>query len=271
MVSTNITSSLSTLITANHILHYHGVLDAYGHISVRNPENASTFFPSRSLAPALVSSASDIVELNVADASPVDPNSPRTFIEKYIHSEILKRFDDVNSVVHSHSPQVLPYTVADVPLKAVYHISGFLGNRGVPNFDAADVYEPGDSQDLLIRNTKLGMALANTFSVNSTTSEFLDPPLVLMGGHGFSLAATDIEEAVFFTIYAQSDAEVESSTIELEHGFSGAGGTGVRYLTRLKAHDAWAANRPLISRPWELWHREVQTMGRGLYVHELEE
>ena len=133
MVSANITSILSTLITANHILHYHPVLNAYGRISVRNPENSFTFFLARTLASAFVSSADDIVELNIADASPVDPNSPGSFVERFIYSEVLKRFDDVNSVVHSHSPQVLPYTAPNVPLKAAYHMAGFLGDEGVPN------------------------------------------------------------------------------------------------------------------------------------------
>ncbi len=123
---------------ANHILYYHGVLDAFGHISVWNLGNASTFSIARSLAPALVSSAKDIVELNVADASPTDPNSPKTFVEKFIHSEIIKRFDNVNFVVHSHSLKVFPYTITDVPLKAMYHIPGFLGDKRVPNFDIAE-------------------------------------------------------------------------------------------------------------------------------------
>lgn len=275
MVSASVNSVLKTLITANHILHYHSVLDAYGHLSVRNPDNASTFFISRSLAPALVSSASDIVELNIADASPVDPNSPRSFLERYIHSEVLKRFDNVNCVLHSHSPQILPYTVTDVPLKAVYHMPGFLGSEGVPIFDIAKFYEPGDRQDLLVSNTKLGAALASTFSVNSTTtsnSSLPDPPMVLMRGHGLAVAAETIEQAVFFAIYAQSNAEVQSSAVGLEHAYYDKdGGTGVRYLTAQEGRDAWETNKQLIARAWELWHREVQTLGRGLYVNELEE
>ncbi len=271
MVSANITSILSTLVTANHILHYHSVLDAYGHISVRNPENASTFFLARSLAPALVSSAEDINELNIVDASHTDTNRPRSFVERFIHSEIYKRFDNVNSVVHSHSPQVLPYTITDVPLKATYHMPGFLGDQGVPNFDIAEFYEPGDDQDLLVSNTRLGAALASTFNVNSTNS-FPDPPAVLMRGHGLAVAGQSIEQAVFFSMYTHSNAEIQSSAIELQHTFSNTGErSGVQYLTAQEGRDAWATNKPLIVRPWELWHREVQTMGQGLYVNELEQ
>ena len=272
MVSANATSILSTLITANHILHYHSVLDAYGHISVRNPENASTFFFARTLAPALISSTEDINELNVADASQIDPTRPRSFVERFIHSEIYKRFEDVNSVVHSHSPQVLPYTISNVPLKAVYHMPGFLGDQGVPNFDIADFYEPGDQQDLLVSNTRLGAALASTFNVNSTTNSFPDPPAVLMRGHGLAVTGETIEQAVFFSIYTQSNAEIQSSAIELEHAFSDTGEeSSVRYLTAQEGRDAWATNKPLIVRPWELWQREVQTMGQGLYINGLEQ
>ena len=64
-------SPLKDLITANHILHFHRIVDAYGHISIRNPSNPHTFFLSHSIAPALVSAPTDIVEYNIEDASPV--------------------------------------------------------------------------------------------------------------------------------------------------------------------------------------------------------
>lgn len=91
-------SLLSTLVVANHILHYHDVVDAFGHISVRNPNNASTFFLSGSLAPALVSGLDDLVEYHVEDASPVKEDSPKGYSERFIHSEIYKKYTDVNSV-----------------------------------------------------------------------------------------------------------------------------------------------------------------------------
>ncbi len=93
-----------------------------------------------------------------------------------------------------------------------------------------------------------------------------------MRGHGFATAAETIEQAVFFAIFAQRNAEVQSGAIELAHAFSNHdSGDGVRYLTAQEGRDAWAINRQLIIRPWELWHREVQTMGGGLYVNELEQ
>lgn len=113
----------STLITANHILHYHNVVDAYGHISVRNPQNPATFFLSRSLAPALVSSREDLEEYYVEDASPVkEGDGPKGYAERFIHSEAYKKYKGVNSVVHSHSEAVIPFGISSVPLRPVFHM-----------------------------------------------------------------------------------------------------------------------------------------------------
>jgi len=108
------------------------VLDAFGHVSIRNPENKSTFFMSCSIAPALITSKDDLVEYHIEDASSVDANAKEGYSERFIHSEILKRFPGANSVIHSHSPDVLPYCVNDVPLKASIHMSGFLGTQLLP-------------------------------------------------------------------------------------------------------------------------------------------
>ena len=120
-------SPLRDLITANHILHHHRIVDAYGHISLRNPNNPHTFYLSHSVAPALVSSPADIVEYNIEDASPVKEGVSEGYKERCIHSEILKKYTGVNSVVHSHSEAVLPYTISGVEMKACFHMAGFLG------------------------------------------------------------------------------------------------------------------------------------------------
>jgi ribulose-5-phosphate 4-epimerase/fuculose-1-phosphate aldolase len=109
----------SNLITANHILHHQKVLDAYGHISVRNPQNPATFFISRSLAPALVSCREDIEEYYVEDANPVNKEAPQGYVERFIHSELYKRYSDVNSVIHSHSEAVIPFSISSVPVRYV--------------------------------------------------------------------------------------------------------------------------------------------------------
>jgi ribulose-5-phosphate 4-epimerase/fuculose-1-phosphate aldolase len=118
-----------TYIHGCHILHYSGVVDAYGHLSVRSPSDPSHFMMSRYIAPGTISSPMDLVEYNVSDASPVDPSSPNGYSERCIHSEIYKRFPEVHSVIHSHSEAVVPYSISGVSLRPCYHMAGFLGKE----------------------------------------------------------------------------------------------------------------------------------------------
>jgi ribulose-5-phosphate 4-epimerase/fuculose-1-phosphate aldolase len=127
MVSANLTELFATYINALHILHAYRVLDGYGHLSVRNPNNASTFFLMRELAPAMVSGRDDIGEYRILDAESVDPSQPDTPAEKYIHSEILKRYQDVNVVLHGHANELVRSSIADVSFGAVIHTAPFLG------------------------------------------------------------------------------------------------------------------------------------------------
>jgi ribulose-5-phosphate 4-epimerase/fuculose-1-phosphate aldolase len=143
MVSTNITALLATYINALHILHYHGVLDGYGHLSVRNPNNPPTFFMMHSLAPALVSGLDDISEYRVSDAAPVVPGTENAPLEVYIHSEILKRYPDVNVVLHGHPDELISYGISDAPLQTAIHMAPFLGecsNKSLGNTRNANTY-----------------------------------------------------------------------------------------------------------------------------------
>ena len=123
----NLTATLSSLIAANHILDYLNVLDPFGHISVRNPNNNATFFLAYQMGAAIVSGPHDIGEYLVSDGSGVS-GTRGGYAERYIHSEILKRYPDVNAVIHSHSEDVLPYTITEsVEVQPTYHMAGFLG------------------------------------------------------------------------------------------------------------------------------------------------
>src|SRR5438128_2710773 len=110
------------LITASHILHKHEVFDAYGHVSVRDPDDLSHFFMSSNMAPALLKSADEIVEYKVEDSSPVKEDAKPGFAERFIHSEIYKKFPNINAVVHSHAIDVLPYCISDIPLRPTIHV-----------------------------------------------------------------------------------------------------------------------------------------------------
>jgi len=120
-------SQLQDLISANHILHHNKVVDAYGHVSLRHPSDPTIFIMSGDKAPALVSSPIDLIQYYISDSSPVDPKAKKGYQERFIHSEIYKRYPHINSVVHSHSEAVLPFTMNGVPMKPAFHIAGFLG------------------------------------------------------------------------------------------------------------------------------------------------
>lgn len=242
-------SMFAKLIDASHILHLNHVLDAFGHISVRkSPER---FILSRNMAPATVSTHRDLVEYSVATGEPVDTDAPPGFVERYIHSEIYKRYPSVKSIVHSHSEAVLPFTIIETPLRPCYHMAGFLG-RGAPMWDIAHCYQASDTPDLLVRNTTFGSDLAEALSPGDTTSPaFPQHRVLLMRGHGFVAVAESIEECVMTAVYAHKNALIQSSAL--------ASGSQVQYLSEAEAFAAGAANAKAVQRPWRLWCSEVAT------------
>lgn len=155
---------------------------------------------SRYIAPATISSERDLVEYYIATAEPVDPNSPKGYSERHIHSETLKRFASVNAVIHSHSDAVVPYTISGVPLRACYHMAGFLG-RDVPVWDIGEFWREGDRRDMLVSNGYFGEALAKSFGVEGGKPE---KAAVLMRGHGFTVQGKGIMEVVLRAVVSTS-------------------------------------------------------------------
>ena len=273
MVAVNLTAVLSTLITANHILDYNAVLDGLGHISVRNPLNASTFFMTGKPPPALVASAQDLSEYYVSDASPVSAADARTangaFDERFIHQSILKRYPSQNSVIHSHARSVIPFGISDVVFEPTYHMTGFMGET-VPVFDIADYYLPNDTQNMLINNQRLGGELADMFSTpaHNVTKNNTQPDytLVLQRGHGFATVATSVEQAVYRAIYTTWNAEVLATAVEVQEAV-GKGPSSLEYLTPREAADCVAMNDQGLLKDWPLW--VAQTEVDPLYKNDL--
>ncbi|KAK3687600.1 class II aldolase and Adducin N-terminal domain-containing protein [Podospora appendiculata] len=269
MADASVTAHLRSLyrkfIDGSHILHHHGVLDAYGHLSFRHPLKPDVFVMSRSIAPALIASLDDLVEYRVSDAEPVRPDPLKTgFAERHIHSEIYRRHNHINAAVHSHAEAVIPYTITGVPLKACYHMAGFLGAAGVPVYDISAFYGPGDTQDMLVRNHHLGAPLASLFDNGNAVA--------LMRGHGFTAVAESIESAVFRAIYTQKNAAIQSSTM----GMLAAAKSmrllpeeeeepGIRFLSEEEAHTTTGMTEWSVQRPWALWVKEVSAS--ELYVN----
>src|SRR5262245_29664306 len=135
---------IDDLVAASRILARHGVLDAWGHVSIRHPANAERYLLSRARAPALVS-AEDIMEFDL-DSNPVDQRGRRLYLERFIHGQAYRARPDVNAVVHSHSPTMLPFSVTNEPLKAISHVASFLVKE-VPVWEIRDA---GITEGLLV-------------------------------------------------------------------------------------------------------------------------
>ena len=187
-------TQLDDLVAANRILTEHGVIDAYGHVSVRSPDNPKRFFIARAIAPETVQ-AEDIMEYDL-DSQPLDARGRDSVSERFIHSEIYRARPDVMSVVHNHSPSVVPFSVTGVKMRALFHMASFIGD-GLPVFEIRKVKK---GSDLLIRDPKLGAALAKTLGKEAAA---------LMRGHGSVTVGENLQRAVGRSVYLEMSAKMQ--------------------------------------------------------------
>ncbi|WP_291566248.1 class II aldolase/adducin family protein [Bradyrhizobium sp.] len=225
---------LEDMVIGSRVLADFGVLDGFGHVSARHPTNPTHFLMARSLAPALVT-ADDIMEFDL-DGNAVDARGRTVFLERFIHGEIYKARPDVMSVVHTHSPGVIPFSVTKVPLRAMFHNPSFLG-VGVPVWDIRKDF--GDT-DMLVSNPVLGKSLAQTLG---------DKPVVLMRGHGDVAVGPSVKMAVFRAYYTDVNAKLQSQAIAL--------GGEVTYLTPGEGEKGDKINFIVIDRIWNLWRMRI--------------
>jgi len=222
------------VVAASRILAQHEVLDAYGHVSARSDKKPANFIMSRSLAPALVTAA-DLMELD-SDSEPVPGEKRKGFIERYIHGEIYRTRPEVMAVVHSHSPSVIPFGVTRTKLRPIYHMGSFLYS-GAPVFE---IRKEAPDNDLLIRNNRLGKALAGTLGKCNC---------VLMRGHGMTVIGDSVPEAVFRAIYTEMNARLQLQATQLEGP--------IEFLSEEEGRRSMASNRGTLERPWELWKKKA--------------
>jgi len=230
-------STIRELVDANHILFDQGVVDGFGHVSVRHPERPERFLLSRSMAPALVTEQ-DVLEFDL-DGNGVVPNSPAGYLERFIHGEIYRKRQDVMSVVHSHSPSVVPFSVVTgARLRPVCHMCGFLSEKGTPIFEIRDFAGPGS--DLLITSGKLGAALADSLG---------EGPAVLMRGHGSTVVGSTLRQAVFRAVYTEIGARLQMEAMRLGP---------VTYLTEEETIGTTKTINTQYDRSWFLWLKAAE-------------
>jgi ribulose-5-phosphate 4-epimerase/fuculose-1-phosphate aldolase len=214
------------LVTANRILANEGVLDGYGHVSIRNPANPNHYFLARASAPGLVM-ATDIVEYDL-DSNPISNPTATGYSERFIHGEIYRSRPDVKAVVHCHCSEVIPFANTGVALRPMHHMGWFIG-QGVPVFE---IRTSAPSSDMLIRTPALGKALAATLGPKSA---------VLMRGHGAAIAATSLHLVVGMAYYLNLNARLQYQAMQLN-----------RKITFLDPDEATKATQDY-ERSWDYW------------------
>ena len=229
-------AAIEDLVAANRILADQGVLDGYGHVTMRHPHAPDRYFLSRSKAPAIITAA-DIMEYDL-DSNPVDQAGRLMYIERFIHGEIYKARPDVNAIVHSHSPTVIPFTVTTVKLRPICHMSAFLKDD-VPNFEIRDC---DGMTDLLIRNAKHGSGLAKTLGSNN---------VALMRGHGNVCVGSNIMTAVYRAIYTEVNARLQAQAISL--------GGPIKFLEPEEYELITGRKDTNFQRPWAMWKSRITT------------
>lgn len=228
-------SVIDDLVVANHILVNEGVLDGFGHISVRNERNPEHFLIARSMAPGLVTAA-DIVSCDL-EGNVHDEQGRHTYVERFIHSEIYRSRPDVMAVIHSHSPAIITFGVTGARLRPICHMSGFLGAQ-VPVFEIRNA--GGENTDLLIRNQALGKALAKDLAGNS---------VALLRGHGNVVVGHSIQQVVFRAIYTENNAKLQSEAMRQGE---------VNFLTDGEAEATSRMTDEHLDRPWQIWKKRAQ-------------
>jgi len=237
----NFSALIQDLVIANRILANEEVVDAYGHVSVRHPDNPNRFLIARSLAPELVE-PDDIVELDL-DGQPVREERRSLYLERFIHAAIFAARPEVMAVVHAHAEDTLPFSIAqETKLRPVIHSGSFIGAE-VPVWDIADNF--GDT-NLLVTNMAQARDLAKCLGGNSAA---------LMRGHGFAAAARSLIEVVRLSVYLPRNARALTRARQL--------GGEIKYLSQGEIDARNRGYSPYSVETWRAWEYWASKAGCG--------
>lgn len=231
-------SLIDDIVAANRILAAEGIVDAFGHVSARHPDKPDRFLMSRAKPPELVEAA-DLMEY-LPDGSPVDPARGKSYTERFIHAALYQARPDIQSVIHSHSRNPIPFSVTGEKLRPVLHSCVTLGIE-VPVWDPQTSF--GDT-DMLVSDIAMGEDLARTVAGGNC---------VLMRGHGSTVVGKSVREAVYTAVYLDANAELQFKASRM--------GT-VKFLSPgeiEKANLRLSKGRPGegFDRSWENWCRHA--------------
>ncbi len=224
------------LVIATKILVHEGIMDVFGHISARDPQDSASFFLAQKLAPNHITK-DDFLRFNLDGET--TSNRP-SYLERFIHSEIYKARPDVQCVLHTHSPAVLPYCFVDTPLRPVTHMGAFMG-ESVPVYEIRD--KLGDETDLFGGSPSVCADIAE--SLGSQT-------VVLMARHGVVNVGNSVREVVFRAFYLEQEAAALTAGLQI--------GT-VKYLSPGEVKTAGKLVGAQINRGWDHWSQRLKEAG----------
>lgn len=231
------------LALANRIVANEGVIDAFGHVSMRHPDNPGRYFLSRSRAPELVT-PEDFIEYDL-DSRPVREPTVTQYSERVIHGEIYKARPEVNSVCHHHCPAFMPLLATGTDYVPVFHL-GAVGGIKPPFWDQHDEF--GDTNMLVIKPEE-GASLARALGVHW---------MVLMKRHGVTVAGTSVKDCVFRSVYSARNAEYQVRALTI--------GDNIASLSPGETERAGtiSAKTTGLTRSWEYWSMRVAKSGGGV-------
>ncbi len=182
------------LVAANRILAREEVVDAFGHVSLRDPENPKRYIMARSRSPELVEFG-DLIRFE-QDGRSLDPGNRTPYGERMIHGAIYEMRSDVNAVVHNHAYSLLPFSITGRTIEPVVHVASVIG----PKIPLWDIRTKFNETDMLVRTMDQGRDLAATLGSNTCA---------LMRGHGAVVATATLKQAVIAAIYLKVNAEIQ--------------------------------------------------------------
>jgi ribulose-5-phosphate 4-epimerase/fuculose-1-phosphate aldolase len=186
--------ALDELVTANRILAREGVVDSFGHVSIRSPENPNRYLMSRARAPECIE-VDDLMEFTL-DGAAVDARGRAGYSERFIHGAVYEGRPEVRAVVHHHSSSIIPFTVTGTALRPLLHMCASMGSD-IPTWDSRTVF--GDT-NLLVTNMEMGRDLVAALGSR---------PVALMRGHGCVIAGGSLREVVFNAVYLEVNADLQ--------------------------------------------------------------
>jgi HCOMODA/2-hydroxy-3-carboxy-muconic semialdehyde decarboxylase len=225
---------LQELVTANRILAHEGVVDSFGHVSVRHPERPDRYLLSRARAPERIE-LDDIMEFTLG-GDPVDGEGRKPYLERFIHGALYEARPDVQAVVHNHSPSVIPFGVTGKKLRPLLHMCASIGHE-VPIWDSHDKF--GDTE-LLVTSMEMARDLAELLGSGRT---------VLMRGHGATVVGQSLRQVIWTSVYLELNAKLQMQAMVMGD---------VKFLTSGEVDAIIARTGPYsFNRAWENWCRRA--------------